>query len=311
MQNEWKSLAVVFPGQGAQRPGMGQDFAQSDAESMRLFDEASAALDVDLKQICFTEDERLNLTEFTQPAILTMEIVVYRYLQKQYQLTASFFAGHSLGEYSALVAAEVIPFVDAVKIVRKRGALMQQAVPEGKGSMAAVILESVASPEFSEIVTGSGADIANYNSGSQIVISGSKEGVEKASQALEAQYPGIKIVPLNVSAPFHSRLMKEIEAEFRDYLQGFSRSFQFERAEMVASNFTGSFHEPQRLLDNLVDQISGSVRWIENMELMRTHANEILELGPNRVLTKFFATIGVEVPTVFTLRSAEKLFPKS
>ncbi len=298
-------FSYVFAGQGSQRPGMGMDFYQEFEEAKRIFDLASESLGEDLKKICFEEDPRLNLTEYTQPSILTMEIAVYEVLKK-YNKIGQYFAGHSLGEYSALTAAGVLEIQDAVKIVKKRGELMQRAVPEGVGSMAALISENIFQHNFRPILDKYEIDLANLNSKDQVVISGKKEGVEKAVDEIKKNFPAIDAVFLNVSAPFHSRLMKEIEPEFRDYLMQFP--IKKENSTVVLSNFTGDFHQPEKLIDNLVFQISGSVKWIENMQKLIEKNLKIIEIGPNRPLGKFFLTLNVEVPSIINVRSLTKLF---
>ncbi|MFN3604111.1 MAG: ACP S-malonyltransferase [Leptonema sp. (in: bacteria)] len=296
----------VFAGQGSQRVGMGMDFYEKFEESKKIFDLASESLEMDLKKICFEEDPRLNLTEYTQPCILTMEISVYEVLKK-YNKTGSFFAGHSLGEYSALVAANVLDIKDAVKIVRKRGELMQKAVPEGMGAMAALIANDLNQYDYKPILNKHNVDLANINSKDQVVISGKKQDVERAMEEIKKTFPSIDIVLLNVSAPFHSRWMKDIEEEFRSYISKFS--MQKENAKYVLSNFTGNFHNPENLIDNLVKQISGSVQWIQNMQILIEKNQFIIEIGPNRPLGKFFLTLNKEVPSIINVRSLYKVFP--
>ncbi len=306
---ETGSFAVVFPGQGSQRTGMAQDFYDQYPTAKRTFEEASDAAGEDLTALCFQEDPRLDLTEFTQPAILTAEIAMFRVLQETHGFSPSYFAGHSLGEYTALVAAEVIPFTDAVKIVRKRGALMQGAVPAGVGSMAAVIMNEIDSPQFREIVSKNGAELANVNSLEQIVISGKKEAVEAAGEELAKTYgESVNVVPLPVSAPFHSSMMQVIEGEFKEFIGGFEPSFKKENSSKVVSNFSSEFHQADTLIENLVKQISGSVKWVENMRLLSGRAEKIIEVGPNRPLGKFFKSVGVDVPSVINVRGADKLF---
>lgn len=300
-------FAFVFPGQGAQRPGMAKDFYDDYAEARTAFQEASDAIGHDLAALCFAEDDaRLNLTEFTQPAILTAEIAMIRSLEAHHGATAQYFAGHSLGEYTAMTAAGVLGFADAVKIVRKRGALMQGAVPEGVGAMAALILEKIETSPYREIVSRHGVDVANLNSADQVVISGKKPLVEAAVAEIREKIPGINAVFLNVSAPFHSSLMRVIEDEFRAYLTSFS--IKAENGTKVLSNFTGDFHKPEALVGNLVQQISGSVRWIENMQKLIATGATIVEIGPNRPLGKFFSTVGAEVPSVLNVRGIKKVF---
>lgn len=299
--------AFVFPGQGSQRPGMAKDFYDEYATVRALFEDASAAIDVDLAALIFAEDDpKLNLTEFTQPAILTVEMAMVKVIEQEYSKTADYFAGHSLGEYTALAAAGVVDFVDAVKIVRKRGNLMQVAVPEGTGAMAALILEKIESTPYREIVAKHDADVANINSADQVVISGAKAAVEGAVAEIREKIEGINAVFLNVSAPFHSRMMAPIEDEFRSYLASFT--IRPEHSAKVLSNFSGTFHRPDTLIDHLVRQISGSVRWIENMQALIDTKASILEVGPNRPLGKFFSTLGAEVPSVLNVKGLKKAF---
>jgi len=285
---------------------MGQDFYESSDAAKRIFDVASEAIGEDMKNLCFTENSKLNLTEYTQPAILTTEIAMLKALE-QYNFKPSLFAGHSLGEYSALVAAEVMDFQDAVKIVKKRGQLMQAAVPEGVGAMAALLMDDIEKSKFKEITLSAGAEIANYNSTGQVVISGKSECIKKASELLQKEYPEImRIVELQVSAPFHSSLMKGIEPEFKAFLGQFQ--FKQQNSAKVLSNFKGTFHKPEEFIDNMVSQISGSVDWIQNMRVLNDSAENIFEVGPNKVLSKFFSTIGVNVPAIINERSAKKTF---
>ena len=193
--------AVVFPGQGAQRVGMAKDFVAAYPESAAVFAAASAATGLDMAELCFTENEQLNQTEFTQPAILTAEIAMFAALKAHYGFAPRVFAGHSLGEYTALVAAGVVPLEAAVQIVRKRGALMQQAVPLGVGAMAALISDDLATFDYQAVVKETGAEIANFNSAKQVVISGPKAAVEEASRVLKEKFPTLTVIPLNVSAP--------------------------------------------------------------------------------------------------------------
>lgn len=300
--------AVVFTGQGSQRMGMAEDFYNEYPLSKEIFDKASEAINVDLRQICFQEDERLNLTEFTQPAILTAEIAMYEVLIKEFGLRTSCFAGHSLGEYTALVTAGVINFEDAVKIVRERGRLMQAAVPEDVGRMAALIHDDISNTGYAAIVKQSGAEIANLNSRQQVVISGKKENVEQAAEKLKEKYGEMGIVFLNTSAPFHSSLMKTMEREFESFLNNLSKNFDIQNADKVLSNYTGDFHQGNDLIKNLVNQISGPVQWLQDMEKIMASSSQILEVGPSRTLAKFFGTLGIEVKAVVNIRAAKKVF---
>jgi [acyl-carrier-protein] S-malonyltransferase len=208
------TIAVVFPGQGAQRSGMGKDFFDNVSVSREVYDEASHAAGWDIAAMCFGEDERLNLTEFTQPCILTTEIAMLRGLQKLFGFAPVLFGGHSLGEFTALVAAGALNLSEAVRIVQIRGRLMQEAVPVGVGAMAAVISENVDVGQVRQALKELHVDVANINSANQIVISGEAGSMAEAEARLHellAKEKPFRFVPLNVSAPFHSRFMSTIE----------------------------------------------------------------------------------------------------
>ena len=288
---------------------MGKDFHERFAAAREVYAEASAAAGLDLEALCFGEDERLGLTEFTQPAILTAEIAMLRALEAEFGVAGELFAGHSLGEYTALVAAGVLPLADAVRLVRKRGALMQQAVPAGEGAMIAVIGEGLEIESFRERLAGLEVDAANHNSPSQIVASGRAADVAEAATRLETD--GRRCVALDVSAPFHSRMMKGIEPAFAAELA--SVKLDASRAERVASNFSGGFHEASEVAirDRLVRQISGTVRWVDDMKALAPRAASIVEIGPGRPLSGFFKELGVATTAIRTLRDAEKAFRRA
>lgn len=299
---------VVFPGQGSQRPGMGRDFADRFAASRGVYEEASDALGFDVGRLCFEDDERLGLTEFVQPAILTTEIAMLRGLAEAYGLHAERFGGHSLGEYAALVAADVIPLADAVRIVRERGRLMQDAVPVGVGRMVAVIGEHLAGDAIAEAVHGLAVTVANDNAPTQVVLSGVAADVETAEQRLAAADAALRLVALEVSAPFHSPLMAPIEPLFAAVLGAASAHWKVERAPSTTSNLTGGFHDADAatLRDRLVRQISGTVRWRSNMRALTAEATRIVEIGPGRPLRGFFKAIGAAVESITDVRSAAR-----
>jgi len=300
------SIALVFPGQGSQRAGMARDFHSQFAAAREVFAEASAAADVDLGSICFGDDGRLDLTEYTQPSILTAEIAMLRVLEQEFGLRAGVLAGHSLGEYTALVAAGVMKVGDAAWLVRRRGALMQRAVPAGQGAMLAVVGSRLELGEIRDKLAGLEVDAANHNSPSQIVVSGSATDVEAARSRLEAK--GRRLIPLKVSAPFHSRLMRGVEPEFAAELA--SVTLNVEPAPRVAANFTGGFHTAaaEEIRQNLVRQVSGTVRWVDNMRALQTRASRVIEIGPGRPLSGFFRDIGVAAQAITDWKSAEKAF---
>ncbi len=310
---EIKRIVAVFPGQGSQRQGMGKDFYDQMSVCRQTYEEASDAVGLDVASICFNEDERLNLTEYTQPCIVTTEVAMIRGLAERYGFQAGYFGGHSLGEFTALVVAGVIPFADAVQIVRMRGKLMQDAVPVGVGSMAAVISEGIDVPALKKMIEDLPVDIANINSTNQVVISGDAAALPEAENRCKDLFAAPKtfrFVKLNVSAPFHSRFMKKIEEPFAETLKNFSKSFDISNASSVTSNYAGFFHASSvdAVINNLVNQLSNSVLWRENMQVLARHASRIYEIGPGRPLRDFFRTIDVTCDSITGLTSAEKIF---
>jgi len=291
------SIIIVFPGQGSQKTGMAQDFVEAYPVARQVFEEASDALNLDMASLCFEEDERLNLTEFTQPAIVTAEIAMWTALKKVYGLTGTGFGGHSLGEYSALVAAGVIPLSQAVRIVRERGRRMQEAVPAGIGAMAAIIQPDIPVDLLQQCLDGLQVDIANHNAPNQVVISGEAGDVQTATERYQDRPEGMraKIRMLTVSAPFHSRMMAEIEPGFRSLLFDAATHWNAESSRRVASNTSGQMHDGdlEGLIDRLTRQISGTVRWVDNMKtLCALRPQRIIEIGPGRPLRGFFRGMG-------------------
>lgn len=311
-----KNIAVVFPGQGSQRPGMGKDFYEQIPVSRETYEEAADALGWDVSNMCFGEDERLNLTEYTQPSIVTTEIAMLRGLSKRYDFAAEYFGGHSLGEFTALVAAGVMPLAETLKIVQTRGKLMQEAVPVGVGGMAAIISENIDIDILKKLMEDLPADVANINSANQVVVSGELSALpeieKRLAQTLGAEKK-FRFINLNVSAPFHSRLMKSIESRFADTLDKFGNNLKPQNANKVTSNFTGGFHSDDILgiREKLVNQISNTVQWRKNMQSLAAKAAEIYEIGPGRPLRDFFKTIGVTCQSITGLVAAEKIFSGS
>lgn len=305
--------AVVFPGQGTQKHGMGQDFYDNIKESRKTYDEASCALGWDVAALCFGDDEKINLTEFAQPCILTTEIAMFRGLQSLYGFTPDYFGGHSLGEYTALVAADAMPFSEALCAVQTRGRLMQQATPPGIGAMAAIIADGLDPETICRMLSGLGLDVANINSADQIVISGPADSMAAAEIRLRQSIDEdqvFRFVPLNVSAPFHSRFMNTIRDAFADVLNAFSAKLKPENADRVTSNFTGGFHanNSTRIIEQLVAQISHSVKWRDNMQALSEKAELIYEIGPNRPLRNFFKSIGITCRSITSFSSAKRVF---
>jgi [acyl-carrier-protein] S-malonyltransferase/trans-AT polyketide synthase/acyltransferase/oxidoreductase domain-containing protein len=311
-----KNIAVVFPGQGSQRPGMGKDFYEQIPVCRKTYEEAADALSWDVSAMCFGEDEKLNLTEYTQPCIVTTEIAMLRGLSKRYGFASEYFGGHSLGEFTALVAAGVMPLAETLKIVQTRGKLMQDAVPLGVGGMAAIISEDIDIDALKKLMKDLPADVANINSANQVVVSGELSALPEIEKRLAQTLPSEKpfrFIHLNVSAPFHSRLMKSIENRFADTLEKFGKNLNPQNASKVTSNFTGSFHSDDisGIREKLVNQISNTVQWRGNMQSLAAKAAEIYEIGPSRPLRDFFKTIGVTCQSITGLDAAEKSFSGS
>ena len=305
-------VVVVFPGQGAQKPGMGQDFVQTWPEAAEVFDRCSEALGHDLRALCFGDDPRLDLTTWTQPAILTTEIAMLRALEANFGFAPTHFGGHSLGEYAALVAAGVLPVEDAVTLVHHRGRLMQEAVPEGRGAMAAVLGRELDLALVEALCAEHGVDLANHNSPEQVVLSGAVEPLAAVTEALRAAAGrAVKIVELPVSAPFHSRLMAPIEAEFQALLDASLPHWDASRADRVVSNLKGGFHLPDAVAvrDALTGQLAGEVRWVDNMRALAALAPaEIYEVGPSRPLRGFFRSLDITVTALTNVATVRRAF---
>ncbi len=278
------NVALIFPGQGSQAVGMGKDLAEKFPIARETFEEADEALGYKLSQLCFEgPEDQLRLTEITQPAILTVSIAVLRVLQSRIP-KPSFVAGHSLGEYSAHVAAGTFSFADAVRTVRNRGKYMQEAVPVGVGAMAAILgmdFDKVAQI-CEEAAQGEVCSPANINSPEQIVISGNTAAVERAAKlADERGAKRAKLLP--VSAPFHCSLMKPAQ----DRLEGDLKTFPINKPVYpVACNVDAELITDQnRALETLVRQVTGSVKWDPCMRLLIAQGMQtFIEVGPGKVL---------------------------
>ena len=305
--------AAVFPGQGSQRSGMGSDFIEKSPESRRTYEEAADVLGWDVAAVCMTDDARLNLTEYTQPCILTTELAMLRALAARWDFRPTLFGGHSLGEFTALVAAGALPFAAGLKIVQTRGRLMQGAVPPGVGAMTALIADDLDPEVIGDVLSDLDADVANVNSAQQVVLSGEAGAITEAESRLKAALadrPSLRFVRLNVSAPFHSRLLEPILAPFAEVLRDLGGGLDPAQASRVTSNYRGGFHSGGReeVMEAMVRQISNTVQWKQNAACLASQAGAIWEVGPGRPLRDFFRTLGVACTSVTTLASAERAF---
>lgn len=287
--------AVIFPGQGAQYVGMAKDFYDSFEDSKKVFDEADDVLDIELKKICFEENDDINKTEYTQPAMVAAEVAIYEHL-KNAGLKADVFAGLSLGEYSALVAAGAMTLADGIKTVRRRGILMQNEVPLGMGGMAAVIaMDADKIAEICENTPGK-VQIANYNCPGQIVISGEAEAVKAASAAL-AEAGAKRVIPLNVSGPFHSQMLVPAGEKLYDFLQGVDVAEGF--APYYCNADAEEITDAAKVKELLKRQVYSSVRWQQTIEnMIADGVDSFIEVGPGKTLTGFMKKINREVKSI-------------
>jgi len=278
--------ALLFPGQGSQYVGMGLKWGEKYPYVKDFFTRADQALGFSISKLCFEgPDTELVKTEFTQPAILTTSVAMFEVLKREKNFNFDYVAGHSLGEYSALVAGGALNFEEAVRIVNLRGKLMQKAVPVGRGKMAAVIRcdENILNSEIKKAdPNGNELSAANYNSDDQIVISGSAEAVDRLLASLKELK--IKAIPLNVSAPFHSPLMKTIVPEFTDALKKLNIT---KLSTPYVANIDAKAHnESNAIIDNLARQIPGSVKWKQTISTMvDAGVGRAVEVGPGKVLS--------------------------
>ena len=283
--------AFLFPGQGAQKQGVGQDFYENSARSREIFREADEILGFSMEDLCFQEDPRLDLTEYTQAALLTVSIAMWAEIRGR-GYGCDMAAGLSLGEYGALVVSGGMTFGDAVRVVRRRGQLMQKAVPAGEGGMAAVM--GLTAPAIAAVVDPiPEVQIANDNCPGQIVISGRLSAVQEACARLK-EAGARRTVPLNVSGPFHSSLLAGAGRELGELL--WEVPVNRPRIPYV-TNVTGSFvTESDDIRDLLARQVSSTVRFREDVEAMiAAGADRFVEIGPGRSLSGFVRKISRKV----------------
>lgn len=281
---------------------MGKDFYENSASARKVFDQAESLLGLDMKKLCFEENDELNITEYTQIALLTACMAMERVVREQ-GVAPQVTAGLSLGEYCAIVSAGGMELSDAMRLVRKRGILMQEAVPAGQGSMAAVL--GMDGPSIEKVLEGrEGVWIANYNCPGQIVITGYKTPVEEASKAL--QEAGAKrVLPLNVSGPFHSPLMQPAGEGLKEIFAGMKMSpLKVPYVTNVTAEYVDDIAQTEELL---IRQVSSSVRWQQSVEKMiAAGVDTFVEIGPGRTLNGFLRKIDRQVKG-YNIRTWEEM----
>jgi [acyl-carrier-protein] S-malonyltransferase len=289
------STAFIFPGQGAQAVGMGKDFYEKYESSREVFDKASEILNLDMKALCFEENDKLNITEYTQAALVTTSVAMLRALEEK-GVWPDVCAGHSLGEYCALVASGAMSFENAVKTVRQRGILMQEAVPAGQGAMCAIIgLDAQVIKDTCDTIED--AYVANYNCPGQIVITGKKASVEEAAQKLK-EAGAKRCIMLNVSGPFHSPLLKDAGDKLYDFMKDIELNETL-KVPYVANVNAEYITETSGIKELLRTQVSSSVLWQPTIEkMLENHVDTFIEIGPGKTLAGFMKRINKEVKTI-------------
>lgn len=296
-------IAFIYPGQGAQKIGMGKDFYEKSESARNIYDKASDLLGLDMKALCFEDNDKLDITEYTQPALVTTCLAITKVVLEQ-GITPQVCAGLSLGEYAAIAVSGGISYLDAIATVRKRGILMQEAVPDGKGAMAAVL--GLDAETIEEVISSiEEVSIANYNCPGQIVITGMKSGVEAAAEKLK-EAKAKRVLMLNVSGPFHSPFLKTAGDELMKVLE--TIKFQ-ELAVPYVSNTTADYISDIKQTPQLLKkQVSAPVKWQQSVETMiKNGVDTFIEIGPGKTLAGFIKKINKEVKVynVGTMEEAE------
>ena len=301
------NLAFVFPGQGSQKIGMLTDLATNYPIVLQTFAEASQVLGYDLWFLVQNgTQENINLTECTQPLLLTASVAVWRVWQESNGPQPAFMAGHSLGEWSALVCAGVVAFTDAVKLVQQRGKFMQEAVPAGQGAMAAIIglddaliIEACKKAEQGEVVSA-----VNFNSPGQVVIAGSAAAVERAS--IFCKESGAKrTLPLPVSAPFHTSMMRPAAERLAEQMA--STSFSVPLIPIVHNVTAQTEADPKKIKALMIEQIYSPVRWVDCVNTLSSHGiSKTIECGPGKVLSGLNKRINAELKP-FSIETSEEI----
>ena len=291
--------AYVFPGQGSQATGMGKDIAERFPAARKVFDDVDAALGFSISRLCFEgPDDELKLTQNTQPAILTVSAAIHAVLEERGVARRDLVAGHSLGEYSAIVSAGGLTAPEAAKLVRSRGRFMQEAVPVGTGGMAALIGPSVedARAICEEAAQGEVVSVANINAPGQIVIAGTKSAIERAIDV--AKKRGVRrALPLPVSAPFHCELMKPAEERLRPVLD--EADFKDLWCALISNVDASPIGTATAVRNALLRQVASPVRWVESVQKMVSMGvKRFVEVGPGNVLTGLIKRIDAEVELI-------------
>ena len=283
--------AFIFPGQGAQKAGMGKDFYEQSETARMLIDRASELLDIDMKALCFEENDLLDQTEYTQAALVTVCLAMEKVLEER-GIKPDVTAGLSLGEYCAVTAAGGMSAEDAIAAVRKRGILMQNAVEDGKGAMAAVL--GLSAKDIEAVLEGmAGVSVANYNCPGQIVITGRKKSVDQAAEVLK-EAGAKRVLPLNVSGPFHSPMLEEAGKKLAEVLEHVElHPLQIPYVTNVTAAYVRDIGQTKALL---AQQVASSVLWQQSVEAMITDGvDRFVEIGPGRTLAGFMRKISKEV----------------
>jgi [acyl-carrier-protein] S-malonyltransferase len=292
--NIMSKVAFIFPRQGAQYVGMGKDFYDNSLEARKIFDKASEIGNINMEALCFEENEELNITKYTQIAMLTVCCAILKDIESR-GIEPSICAGLSLGEYSALVAAGILVFEDAYNIVQQRGIFMQEAVPVG-GAMSAVIgLDAQKIEEICESTEGI-VQVANYNCPGQIVISGEEAAVDAAGVAL-TEAGAKRVIKLNVSGPFHSKMLEGAGQKLREVLE--SANFNDVTIPYVSNVTADLVTEKAPIIDLLEKQVSSSVKWQQSVEKMIADGvDTFVEIGPGKTLSGFIKKINRDVKVI-------------
>lgn len=283
--------AFLFPGQGVQKCGMGEDFYRSSPQAARLFDEAGKAIGLDMKALCFEKNDLLDQTEYTQAALVTTYLAISRELEQR-GIKPDITAGLSLGEYAAIAVAGAMSDLEAIRLVRKRGMLMQHTVPAGEGAMCAIL--ALDEKKIEEVLDDiPDVTIANYNCPGQIVITGKTEAVKIAAEKLK-EAGARRTLMLNVSGPFHSPMLKAAEKDLRQELE----QIQFKKLQIpyVTNVNAQKITEESEIADLLVRQMYSPVRWMQSMQtLIEDQVDTFIEIGPGKTLEGFLKKIDKNV----------------